>query len=296
MSVHVRRNTQFKPDGSPYQEGEIVPFMLDNPFFEFAYDENLQEIVGFRLGFGEAMGILSGDIETLTGNVNVQILDVGAAMADAVQENPSFGDQVIKAITPLLEAGNPLSSKAQLVKGDPNDPDVGALDPIRAEYIGVPDGEVFVLDGASGFARWAMKYILAPGSTSEIRTPGCNSTLDCPGGSIEIVAKDCIVLAIYSCFDLGIYNSFAVGEIGEVNGKRAVTSPVSGAFMSFQTKALDWLENVKKTNPDSADYIQATAGAFFNIPNGATEVNLSEALYGVQRYRTEYIDRGKGLF
>ncbi len=65
------------PDGSAYGENEIVPFMIDSPFFEFAFDETTNEVVGVRLGFGESMGILSGKIETLTGNVNVDIIDRG---------------------------------------------------------------------------------------------------------------------------------------------------------------------------------------------------------------------------
>src|SRR5690606_40684544 len=57
---------QYRPDGSAYGENEIVPFMIDSPFFEFAFDETTNEVVGVRLGFGESMGILSGKIETLT--------------------------------------------------------------------------------------------------------------------------------------------------------------------------------------------------------------------------------------
>ncbi|WP_338140904.1 hypothetical protein [Marinobacter suaedae] len=48
---------QRKPDGSAYAEGEIVPFHIENPFFEFAYDEATEEVVGFRLGFGNSMGV-----------------------------------------------------------------------------------------------------------------------------------------------------------------------------------------------------------------------------------------------
>ncbi|CAN0592906.1 unnamed protein product, partial [Ectocarpus sp. 12 AP-2014] len=72
--------------------------------------------------------------------------------------------------------------------------------------------------------------------------------------------------------------------------------PKTGAFISFQTKDLEWLTDVKNTSATPEDFIRATSGAFFNIPNGAVEVNLAEALNGTVRYRTEYIDRGKGLF
>lgn len=285
---------QRKPDGSTYAEGEIVPFTIQNPFLEFAFDEDTDEVVGFRLGFGESMGVLSGKIETLTGNVNVDIIDRGEGLSQANSSGNLF-DQLIVLLTPLLEGGSPLSTKAELVYGAEGDPNIGELDPIRAEYIGIPNGERFILEGASGFTRWSVKNLIGWGSSSRIEVPDC-SFFSCSGGDIYVYAQDCLVLGIDSCFDLDIYNSFPVGEVGEVNGERRITEPVDGAFISFQTKDLDWLKDVKKTDFTPEDFIRATSGAFFNIPNGATEVNLNEALYGTQRYRTEYIDRGKGLF
>ena len=285
---------QRKPDGSTYAEGEIVPFTIQNPFLEFAFDEETEEVVGFRLGFGESMGVLSGKIETLTGNVNVDIIDRGEGLSQANSSGNLF-DQLIVLLTPLLEGGSPLSTKAELVYGAEGDPNIGELDPIRAEHIGIPNGERFILEGASGFTRWSVKNLIGWGSSSRIEVPDC-SFFSCSGGDIYVYAQDCLVLGIDSCFDLDIYNSFPVGEVGEVNGERRITGPADGAFISFQTKDLDWLKDVKKTDFTPEDFIRATSGAFFNIPNGATEVNLNEALYGTQRYRTEYIDRGKGLF
>jgi hypothetical protein len=285
---------QRKADGSAYAEGEIVPFSIDNPYFEFAYDQATEEIVGFRLGFGESMGVLSGKIETLTGNVNVNIVDQGEGLKNA-NSNGNLADKLITLLTPLLEGGSPLQTKARLVHGAPGDPEIGELDPIRAEYIGIPNGEKFVLENASGFTRWSLKNLLAGGSSSRIEVPGC-TFFSCPGGDIYVYAQDCLVLGIDSCFDLDIYNSFPVGTVEEVNGERRITGPADGAFISFQTKDLDWLKDVKKSNLSPEDFVRATAGAFFNIPNGATEVNLNEALYGTQRVRTEYIDRGRGLF
>ncbi len=262
---------QRKANGSAYDEGEI-----------------------FRLGFGESMGVLSGKIETLTGNVNVDIIDRGEGLSEANSSGNLF-DQLIVLLTPLLEGGSPLSTKAELVYGAEGDPNIGELDPIRAEYIGIPNGERFVLEGASGFTRWSVQNLIGWGSSSRIEVPDC-SFFSCSGGDIYVYAQDCLVLGIDSCFDLDIYNSFPVGEVGEVNGERRITGPADGAFISFQTKDLEWLKDVKKTDFTPEDFIRATSGAFFNIPNGATEVNLNEALYGTQRYRTEYIDRGKGLF
>ncbi len=285
---------QYRPDGSSYNENEIVPFMIDNPFFEFAFDEATNEVVGVRLGFGDAMGVLSGKIETLTGNVNVDIIDRGEGLRDA-SSSGNFFDQLIVLLTPLLEGGSPLATKAQLVYGDDNDPRVGELDPIRAEYIGIPNGEKFVLENAGSFTRWLVKNLIGWGSSSEIEVPNC-SFFSCGSGDIYVYADGCRVLGIDACFDLDIYNSFPIGQVEEVNGERRLTGPADGAFISFQTKDLDWLKDVKKSDLTVEDFIRATSGAFFNIPNGATEVNLNEALNGTDRYRTEYIDRGRGLF
>lgn len=285
---------QYRPDGSAYAENEIVPFMIDNPFFEFAFDESTSEVVGVRLGFGNAMGILSGKIETLTGNVNIDIIDRGEGLSSA-SSSGNFFDQAIVLLTPLLAGSSPLATKAQLVYGDDNDPRVGELDPIRAEYIGVPNGERFVLEDANSLTRWSLKNLIGWGSSSEIEVPDC-SFFSCGSGDIYVYADGCRVLGIDACFDLDIYNSFPVGEVEEINGERRLTGPVDGAFMSFQTKDLDWLKDVKKSDLTVEDFVRATSGAFFNIPNGATEVNLNEALNGTDRYRTEYIDRGRGLF
>lgn len=285
---------QRKLDGSTYAENEIVPFHIDSPFFEFAFDEDAQEIVGFRLGFGESMGVLSGKIETLTGSVNVDIIDRGDGLRDA-NSSGNFFDQLIVLLTPLLEGGSPLQTKARLVHGEPGDPNLGELDPVRSEHIGIPNGERFVLEGAGGFTRWSVKNLIGWGSSSEIEVPDC-SFFSCGGGDIYVYAQDCVILGIDACFDLDIYNSFPIGELAQVGNERRIVGPADGAFMSFQTKDIDWLKDVKNTNPSAEDFIRATSGAFFNIPNGATEVNLNEALYGTERYRSEYIDRGRGLF
>lgn len=118
---------QLKPDGSAYGEDEIVPFNIQDPFFEFAFDEASNEVVGVRLGFGESMGILSGKIETLTGNVNVNIVDYGEGLREA-SSSGNFFDQVIVLLTPLLEGGSPLQTKAQLVYGEDGDPSIGELE------------------------------------------------------------------------------------------------------------------------------------------------------------------------
>ena len=103
-----------KTDGTGYQNGEIVPFKITDPFIEFAYDESTNEMTGVRIGFGEAQGVLSGNIEALTGNVDVDIRDQGEGMK-AASSNGNLADQLLVLLTPLLEGDSPIEAQAQLV-------------------------------------------------------------------------------------------------------------------------------------------------------------------------------------
>lgn len=279
-----------KPDGSSYQNGDIVPFKINNPFIEFAYNEQTNQVVGVRLGFGQAEGVLSGVIKYLTGNVNVNIYDTGQGLKNA-QSQGSIFDQLVTLLTPVLAGGSPLQAPAELVHGAPNDPQLGQLDPIRAQYIGIPNGKSFELKGVNSLVA-GLIGLLSPTLSSTIHVTNCNLfTCD-----VQAVAENCQVLGIQACFPLNQYNSFPIGQITKNGTKQYITGPATGMFMSFETQAVQWLKNVNKQNPTASDYVTASKGAFFNIPNGATQVNLNEALHGIQRYQTEYIDRGKGLF
>lgn len=277
-----------KSDGSAYQDGEIVPFEITDPFLEFAYDESNNEMTGVRIGFGEAKGMLSGSIDSLTGNIDVDIRDQGEGMR-AASSNGNIADRLLVLLTPLLEKDSPIEAQAKLV--DEN----GNLDPIRATMIGIPDGDKFVLSGASGFTRWSVRNLLGGLSSSDIEVPNC-SFFSCPGGDIIISVNDCKVLGVDACFNLKQFESFPIGQIEEQNGNRYLTGSATGMFISFQTKDLEWLQDVRAQNPSAEDFVKATSGAFFNIPNSSVTVNLEEALNGVPRVRTEYIDRGNGLF
>jgi len=62
-------------DGQSYAVNDIIPFELNDPYFEIAQDSTDDELKGFRLGFGEARGQLSGDFSSISGNVGVDITD-----------------------------------------------------------------------------------------------------------------------------------------------------------------------------------------------------------------------------
>lgn len=67
-------DTKIQLDGQTYALNDIVPFELNDPYFEIAQDAS-DEMTGFRLGFGEARGQLSGNFESITGNVGIDITD-----------------------------------------------------------------------------------------------------------------------------------------------------------------------------------------------------------------------------
>lgn len=68
-------DTQVQLDGQTYALNEIVPFELNDPYFEIAQDDTTGELKGFRIGFGEARGQLSGDFNSISGNIGVDITD-----------------------------------------------------------------------------------------------------------------------------------------------------------------------------------------------------------------------------
>lgn len=53
--------------------GEIVPFQFTNPYIEWATNDTTNDMLGFRLGFEDAKGILQGDFSSFSGNIGVTI-------------------------------------------------------------------------------------------------------------------------------------------------------------------------------------------------------------------------------
>jgi len=66
--------SQAQLDGQTYAVNDIIPFELNDPFFEIAQNA-AEEVIGFRLGFGEARGQLSGDFTSISGNLGADITD-----------------------------------------------------------------------------------------------------------------------------------------------------------------------------------------------------------------------------
>ena len=234
---------QRKPDGSAYADGEIVPFSIENPYFEFAQDEGTGEVVGFRMGFGEAQGVLSGDIQALTGNVNIQIEDTAQGLSN-LTSGGSFADRFLIQLGPAILGNSPISARAQLAHG-PDSPNAGELDPVRATHAGLPNDHRLELRDVSGFLRNTVRVLFQNSLSSRTEYPNCTGLFSCGTGPIYVYADNCQLLGVNVCFKLENYNSFPLGEINQVAGESRLTGPVDGVFLSFQTKDLDWLKDVR---------------------------------------------------
>lgn len=191
--------------GSIDKDGNIVPFKIKDPFVELAFDNSSgrQDLVGFRLGFGGAQGTLSGAIEFLSGNINVNVQGSAAPIRDA-----NFLARI------LLSDSNILGAQAVLVRGPNEGGDVG--NPItedarrRASWVGIPEGDSL-------------------GCIS-----GCTLGSAIAGviGGLNI---NCGLVGIDTCFPLKNFQSLRIGD--QENDVDA-----NGLFLSFQTKAITWYD------------------------------------------------------
>lgn len=68
-------------DGQTYAVNEIVPFVGKDPYFELA--EQSGEVVGFRIGFNQARGTLSGDLNQFSGQLGLDLVDDTGAVVPA---------------------------------------------------------------------------------------------------------------------------------------------------------------------------------------------------------------------
>ncbi len=58
---------------------EIVPFVITDPYFEWVTDTN-NNLVGFRMGAGEAKGVLQMDMTSFSGNIDMTINGVASSL------------------------------------------------------------------------------------------------------------------------------------------------------------------------------------------------------------------------
>lgn len=248
--------------GSINGDGSINPFRIVDPFIELAFDEDngKQNVVGVRVGFGGAAGQLSGTIESLTGNINVEIRDTAAGLANA--------DNGLADLTAALLGSSPIETNAVLVDSS------GARNNIRATQVGIPNGDTFDIVPDSGLDRFTLSIAAGLG----IGGLNCVESGFFSCSRAQIVASGCEAAGIDVCFDLNTYNTLDVG-VPQGNGNFGLAS---GLFVSFQSQSVRWVDDGKTTN--------TVSGAFINVPNGGLQVNLTQALLGTDRVRTKMLD------
>ncbi|MDP3815875.1 DUF6160 family protein [Pseudomonas sp.] len=230
--------------------GQVSPFVIKNPFLELAYQGN--KVVGVRLGFGEAQGYMSGDINRITGNVAVDLYGKGSYLAS--QMNCAWYDLIChgaKGMVGGVYANSDFSAQAQLVNGG------GDPDPVRATMIGMVDGQQLSIPSGSGFDNFLLSLF---------------------------TSNNCELQSTTTCFPLANYGSFPIGQVNP--DTQQFTNAARGVFLSMQSQNVQW-----RDQQDASQFITALAGAFMNIPrnaDGSAAINTSfqEAFDGIPRQDT----------
>ena len=163
--------------------GEIIPFEITDPFIELAFEDvnGVQNLAGVRLGFGGANGKLTGDIESLTGNINVNIVGT----AEPIRDSTTGFNRFLLGVAGVSDSTT-LSATAELVDGSS-----GEANPVRAESVGLVNGVALDCDDGCGLGG------LSGALLSLFQSNGCD------------------IIGIATCFPLSSYKSLDIGSPGE---------------------------------------------------------------------------------
>lgn len=210
--------------GTVNADDSINPFQIANPFVELAYQGS--KVVGVRIGFGEAKGILSGDIQSLSGSIPVHIEGTAAPIYDAA------GIERLLLPAAGVFRWTKLQTDAVLVNAN------GDVDPSRAGLAGMANGQA--LDCVSGCLFGFMSDFLL----GLFKSNGCQ------------------VLTLATCFPLSNFQSLPVGNLGisDAANTAAIEGAAKGFFISMQTQDVAWRDL------DSNAFMTALKGAYLNLP------------------------------
>ncbi|WP_166264428.1 hypothetical protein [Marinobacter caseinilyticus] len=128
------------------------------------------------------------------------------------------------------------------------------------------------IDDGSGVGQAATLFDAAGSGTSYQATH-----IGLVGADCATAGGQCAPLSNLQTLDVGVDNGD--GTVGFAED----------FFLSFQKQAVEW------TDVDGAGAVAANPGVFFNVPTSMT-LDLQTLQNGIPRARTEYIDRGMGLF
>ena len=81
LGHYVRDENRTQIDGQTYGVDDVVRFQGAQPYFELARRGG--ELSGFRMGFGEARGTLSGNFASFSGNLGIKLNKADGTQVDA---------------------------------------------------------------------------------------------------------------------------------------------------------------------------------------------------------------------
>jgi hypothetical protein len=159
-------------------DGKIVPFEISDPFVELAFDTDSsgkENLIGLRLGFGGAKGALSGNIESLTGKINIDIFGEAAP----VRASTTGFNRFLLSVAGISDS-TVLRAEAELVQAN------GEANPVRSTTVGIPNGDNLNCEDGCGLLSGVALALLG--------------------------SNNCNVLGIDTCFPIGIYRTLEVGN------------------------------------------------------------------------------------
>lgn len=238
--------------GTVNADDSINPFLINNPYIELAYKGD--RVVGVRVGFGEAQGFLSGDINSFTGNLAIDIYGKGSYLGPKISCGLDFlWCLPAKALVSGAWANDDFKAQATLLDSN------GNLDPVRAAMAGLSNGTQLSMPDGSSLANWLLQ-------------------------SGFFNAGNCKLLGVNTCFNLTDYKTLPVGKFDTNTNQFLDTS--KGVFISLQTENVPW-----RDQQNAGQFINALAGAFMNMPrnadgSGAVTLSFQQALEGILRRDT----------
>lgn len=237
----------------------IDPFQIQDPYVEFAFKNNaagVRELVGLRVGFGKALGYLSGDIQSLTGTLDGRISGASSIAKDFYMQAHNLNGFTclfdMNCLQLSLAGDTPIYADIGLVKSG-----TGEATSIRADTVGIPKDSSMKTDATGLIAA------LIP-TLSKV--------------------NNCQTLGVAACFDLGLFKSIFIGKPG---GTDVATDGVSGIFFSHQNQTVPWQDL-----GNSGKFVNAQSGAWTNIAKSTgidgkdiypIMLNLYDALRGTAR-------------
>ncbi len=217
--------------------------------------------------------------DTLTSDINITNLSYGSISTDAAKVQIDGNLYSVGEIIPFV-ANDPYFEISQNGAGELVGFRVGFN-----EARGQLSGDFTSLSGNVG-----MDVIGTDGLTQQASLLDQNGVADNTRSSNIGISNDtagCTVAT--SCYDMSQFKTLDIGERNATDGSTDMTEDF---FMSIQKEDVSW--------STAAGSITAGAGAFINLPTSmvidAAAINANAGVYGTERVRTEYIDRGVGLF